>query len=92
MFATRDPLSDQDRRNLATGETAIDVERRVIDPMLAAQLLRTKPSLGLLQNANDLFFAETAYFHRLSRQVENRLASNRGLLRGAGQGHSMEIK
>jgi|GEM_PF-6010562 len=52
--------------------------------MLAAKLLRAKPSLMLLQNANDLFFAETASLHRLSPQLENRLTSNRGVFRGAG--------
>jgi hypothetical protein len=38
----------------------------------------------LLQDANDLLFAETASLHRLSPQLENRLTSNRGLFRGAG--------
>ncbi|THD73234.1 hypothetical protein E7681_11055 [Thalassobius vesicularis] len=39
----------------------------------------------LLQDANDLFLAETASLHRLSPSSENRLTSNRGLFRGAGQ-------
>ncbi|WP_238841078.1 hypothetical protein, partial [Roseobacter cerasinus] len=43
-------------------------------------------SLVLFQNANDLFFAETASLHRLSPQLENRLTKIRGHFRGAGQG------
>ncbi|QEP30316.1 hypothetical protein C6Y53_18985 [Pukyongiella litopenaei] len=39
----------------------------------------------LLQDANNLRFAETASLHRLSPSLENRLTSNRGLFRGAGQ-------
>ncbi|MBK5925424.1 hypothetical protein CCR90_16945 [Rhodovulum sulfidophilum] len=39
----------------------------------------------LLQDANDLLFAETAFPHRLSPRLENRLTSNRGLFRGARQ-------
>lgn len=61
------------------------IEGRVTDPMLATQLLRAKPSLMLFQITNDLFFAETASLHCLSHQLENRLTSNRGLFRGAGQ-------
>ena len=34
---------------------------------------------------NDLLFAETAFPHRLSPRLENRLTSNRGLFRGARQ-------
>src|SRR6056297_1312100 len=60
------------------------VEGRIANPVLAAQILCAQPSLVLLQNANDLFFAETASLHRLSPSVENRLTSNRGLFRGAG--------
>ncbi|MCE8457669.1 hypothetical protein, partial [Rhodovulum sulfidophilum] len=41
--------------------------------------------LMLLQDANDLLFAETAFPHRLSPRLENRLTSNRGLFRGARQ-------
>ncbi|MBO9473654.1 hypothetical protein J7413_08910, partial [Shimia sp. R10_1] len=41
--------------------------------------------LVLFQNANDLFFAETASFHRLSPQLENRLTKISGHFRGAGQ-------
>ncbi|MHA7877291.1 hypothetical protein, partial [Roseivivax sp.] len=41
--------------------------------------------LVLLQDANDLLFAETAFPHRLSPRLENRLTSNRGFFRGAGQ-------
>ncbi|WP_072071716.1 hypothetical protein [Rhodovulum sulfidophilum] len=37
------------------------------------------------RNANDLLFAETAFPHRLSPRLENRLTSNRGLFRGARQ-------
>ncbi len=40
--------------------------------------------LVLLQNANNLLFAETAHSHRLSPQLKNRLTSNRGRFRGAG--------
>jgi len=59
--------------------------------MFAAQLLRTQPGLVLLQNATDLFFAETASLHRLSPQLENRLTSNRGLFRGAGHRQRMHL-
>uniref|UniRef100_A0A2A3JZ14 Uncharacterized protein n=1 Tax=Alloyangia mangrovi TaxID=1779329 RepID=A0A2A3JZ14_9RHOB len=52
--------------------------------MLAAQLLRAQPGLVLLQDANDLLFAEPASLHRLSPRLENRLTSNCGLFRGAG--------
>ena len=55
------------------------------DPMLAAQVRRAHARLVLLQDANDLRFAETASLHRLSPQLENRLTSKRGLFRGAGQ-------
>ncbi|MBB93484.1 MAG: hypothetical protein CML68_02600 [Rhodobacteraceae bacterium] len=54
--------------------------------MLSAELLGADPCLVLLQDANDLLFAETAFPHRLSPRLENRLTSNRGLFRGAGQG------
>ena len=84
MFATRKTPSNQDRGNLATGETSIDVECRITDTVLAAKVLRAKSSLMLLQNANDLFFSETASVHLLSPQLENRLTSIAGLLRGAG--------
>ena len=57
--------------------------------MLAAQILRAEPGLVLLQYANDLFFAEPASLHRLSPQLENRLTSNRGLFRGAGQPNTL---
>ena len=40
---------------------------------------------SLLIAANDPFFAETASLHLLSPQLENRLTSNRGHFRGAGQ-------
>jgi hypothetical protein len=53
--------------------------------MLAAQFLRAKPGLMLFQNANDLFFAETASLHRLAPQLENRLTKISGHFRGAGQ-------
>jgi hypothetical protein len=53
--------------------------------MLSAQLLRAKTGLMLLQNANDLFFTETASLHRLSPQLENRLTKISGHFRGAGQ-------
>ena len=39
----------------------------------------------LFQYPNDLFFTETASLHRLSSQMENRLTSNAGHFRGAGQ-------
>ncbi|WP_238841168.1 hypothetical protein, partial [Roseobacter cerasinus] len=47
-------------------------------------------SLVLFQNANDLFFAETASLHRLSPQLENRLTKIRGHFRGAGQTESLQ--
>ncbi len=53
--------------------------------MLPAQILRAKPRLMLLQNANTLFFAETAPLHRLSPQLENRLTLYARLFRAAGQ-------
>ncbi|WP_323785236.1 hypothetical protein, partial [Thalassovita sp.] len=40
-------------------------------------------SLVLLQDADNLIFAETASLHRLSPSSENRLTSNCGLFRGA---------
>lgn len=43
-----------------------------------------QPYLVLLQDPNDLLFPETAFPHRLSPRLENRLNSNRGLFRGAG--------
>ncbi|WP_323779653.1 hypothetical protein, partial [Thalassovita sp.] len=42
-------------------------------------------SLVLLQDADNLIFAETASLHRLSPSSENRLTSNCGLFRGARQ-------
>ncbi len=68
--------------------------------MLATLVLCTKPSLVLLKDANDLVsrglrgttgatapfqLTETASLHRLSPRLENRLTSNRGLFRAAGQ-------
>ncbi|MBO9475590.1 hypothetical protein J7413_18760, partial [Shimia sp. R10_1] len=47
--------------------------------------------LVLFQNANDLFFAETASFHRLSPQLENRLTKISGHFRGAGQSEQGEL-
>ena len=41
------------------------IKRGATGPVLAKQLLRTKPSLMLLQYPNDLFFAETASLHCL---------------------------
>lgn len=75
---------------LAWGEPSIDVERAVTDAMFPAELLGAYPGLVLFQNANDLLFAETAFPHRLSPRLENRLTSNRGLFRGAG--HARRIK
>jgi hypothetical protein len=51
--------------------------------MLAAQLLCSKPSPVLFQNANDLFFTETASLDRLSPKLENRLTKISGHFRGA---------
>ncbi|WP_353475573.1 hypothetical protein PVT71_17055 [Salipiger sp. H15] len=39
--------------------------------------------MALLQDADDLLFAETAFPHRLSARLENRLTSNCGLFRVA---------
>ena len=61
------------------------VERRVADPLLTAQFLRAKPGLMLFQDANNLFFNETASLLRLSPLLENRLIKIRGLFRRAGQ-------
>ncbi|MCO5960218.1 hypothetical protein NBH21_26025, partial [Rhizobium sp. S101] len=41
--------------------------------------------LMLLQNTDDLLVAETGTLHSLSPSPENRLTSNRGHSRGAGQ-------
>ena len=60
------------------------VEGRVADAVLAAQLFRAQPGLMLLQDANDLLFAEPASLHRLSPRSENRLTSKQGRFRGAG--------
>jgi hypothetical protein len=46
----------------------------------------------LFQNANDLFFAETASLHRLSPQLENRLTKISGHFRGAGQAEFPDAK
>jgi hypothetical protein len=54
--------------------------------MLVAQIHRTKPSLMLFQDPNDLFFAETASLHLLSPQLENSLTLNTGHFTGAGKG------
>ena len=56
---------------------------RAVDAVLPAQFLRPHSGLVLLQDANDLLFAETAFPHRLSPRLENRLTSNCGLFRGA---------
>ena len=58
---------------------------RAADAVLPAQFIRPHSGLVLLQDANDLLFAETAFPHRLSPRLENRLTSNRGLFRGARQ-------
>lgn len=51
------------------------VERRLAHPVLPAELRRAQPGLVLLQNANDLFFAEPAALHRPSPLSRNRLTS-----------------
>jgi hypothetical protein len=58
---------------------------RIADPVLAAQIRRAHARLVLFQNANDLSFAATASFHRLSPQVENTLSKRQERFRGAGQ-------
>ena len=85
MFATWDLAVEQISENLAKGETSIDVKRAIADAVLPAELFGAHPGLVLLQDANDLLFAETALPHRLSPRLENRLTSNRGLFWGAGQ-------
>jgi hypothetical protein len=52
--------------------------------MLAAQLLHSKPSIVLFQDAIDPFVTETAKLHRLSSQLENRLTLKTILFRSAG--------
>ena len=54
MFATWDLTAEQISENLAKGATSIDIEGRIADTVLATQILRSKPGLVLLQNANDL--------------------------------------
>ena len=61
------------------------VECRITDTVLAAKLLRPKPSLMLFHYPDYLFFAETASLHPLSPQLENRRTSNAEHFRGAGQ-------
>jgi len=69
MFATWDLAAEQISENLAKGETSIDIEGPITDPVLPAQLLRGKPCLVLHQDANNLFFAETASLHLLSPRL-----------------------
>jgi hypothetical protein len=83
MFATWGLAVEQISENLAKGETSIDVERAIANAVLTAQFLGTYPGLMLLQDANDLLFAESAFPHCLSPHVENRLTSKRGHFRGA---------
>jgi|TARA_R110002074_G_scaffold231053_2_gene402615 hypothetical protein len=64
MFATWDLTAERISENLAKGETSIDIKRRITDAMLAAKLLRAKPSLMLLQYPDYLLFVETASLHR----------------------------
>jgi hypothetical protein len=85
MFATWDLTAEQISENLAMGETSIDVKRAVVDAVLAAYILGANPGLALLQDANDLLFAESAFPHCLSLRLENRLPSNSGLFRGVCQ-------
>jgi len=54
MFATRETPSDQDRRNLATGETSIDIKSRIADPIASAHIGRLLASLLLLDHLDDL--------------------------------------
>ena len=56
---------DQMRQRVPHGLQLRDLLVDVVQ-VLAAQFLRTQPSLVLLQDSNDLLFAETASLHRLS--------------------------
>lgn len=62
------------------------VERRLAHAVLPAEFRRAQPGLVLLQNANDLFFAESAALHRPSPLSRNRLTSECGGFWGAGHG------
>jgi len=62
------------------------VERGVADPVPPAQLGNAKAGLVLLQDADDLFFAEPALAHLSVSFVGDRLTSERGHFRG--QGHA----
>ncbi|MBB96644.1 MAG: hypothetical protein CML68_18850, partial [Rhodobacteraceae bacterium] len=48
------------------------------------------PATGSILHAGSQLFAETAFPHRLSPRLENRLTSNRGLFRGAGHSISLD--
>ena len=56
---------------------------RAVDAVHPAELLGAQSRLVLLQDVNNLLLAESAFPHRLSPRLENRLTSNRGLCRGA---------
>jgi hypothetical protein len=58
MFKTWDLTAEQLNENLAMGETSIDIKGRIADALLPTQILRPKPRLVFIQNANDLFFRE----------------------------------
>jgi hypothetical protein len=58
-------------------ETALPVvERRLADPVLAAQIGRLRSSLVLLQHPDDLLFAEPRSLHRLALSQRARLNFN----------------
>jgi len=85
MFATREIRSVLSRRNLATGETSIDVKGCIADTVFAAKLGGRNARLMFFQNTDDLFFKEPGSLHRLYPLIGNRLTSKRGTFRGAGQ-------
>lgn len=57
------------------------VKRRIVDAVIAGQFLRIKRGLMLLHYPDNLLFSETGSLHRLSSQLENRLAFGTGHFR-----------
>lgn len=66
------------------------VERRVADAVAAADLSHRQPGLLLLQDTDDLLFAEPALLHRPSPHRRT-LASERGQARGQGKLHASRM-
>lgn len=64
MFATYAIVS-ADQKSLATGEPSINIQRRLTDPVLAAQIRYRHAILALLQNRQDLRVRKSRFLHRL---------------------------